>query len=184
MAKTDTVSVELVKRLVRYNPETGQFFWLPRSSEDCARFRSFNSRLAGAETGFLTNEKGYRLLTINNIKFKAHRVAYAIMTGHWPVEIDHINGDRSDNRWCNLRNVTHRENRANTYGWKKPTTSKFIGVVRRKDCDRWMAQVTIRGKNHYLGLFSTEVEAARARDEHLLKHRADKFRPNFEETKS
>ena len=88
-----------------------------------------------------------------------------MMTGEWPEEIDHINGDRSDNRWSNLRNVTHRENRANSYGWSKKTSSKFIGVCKQTGSDRWKAQASVNGKAKHLGLFDSEIEAAKARDD-------------------
>lgn len=182
MVKTQTIEVSLLKELVSYEPETGRFFWKFRTPLTCSRYASFNTRHAGDETGLTKNERGYCLISVKNVKFKAHRVAYALMTGGWPVgEIDHINGDRSDNRWCNLRQVTHRENRANTYGWKKKTSSKYIGVCWQKDCNRWKAQCTIDGRNHHVGLFKTEEEAAKARDRFLLERSPFKLKLNFPE---
>lgn len=180
MAKTETVSIDLIRRFVDYHPDTGRFFWKARTEGDCARFRSFNTRLSGKETGLVKNEKGYCLLRINDVAFKAHRIAYALMTGEWPIEIDHINGERADNRWENLRNVSHRENRANTYGWRKETSSKYIGVCRQPDCDRWKAQATVDGKTHHIGLYLTEEEAAVARDNFLAERSPYKIKYNFE----
>jgi hypothetical protein len=179
MAEAETPDIELIRKLVVYQPDTGKFFFLPRTSSTCARHRSFNARFAGMETGLVRNEKGYLCLTLFNKKHKAHRVAYALMTGQWPEEIDHINGVRSDNRWCNLRNVSRRENRANTYGWSKPTKSQFIGVTKHKAGSSWIAQATMDYKNHYIGSFPTEEEAALARDAFVLSWCKHKPRLNF-----
>ena len=163
MAEYKTVEVELLKKLLSYSPETGKLYWRPRDETTSPRPFSFNTRHAHTEAGCL-NDKGYVLVSIKENRMRAHRVIYAMMTGSWPEEVDHINGNRADNRWGNLRSVSHKTNRANTYGWSKKTSSRFIGVCRQPDCDRWKAQVSINGKAKHIGLFQTEVEAAKARD--------------------
>jgi hypothetical protein len=179
MAKTETISIEVIRELVSYNPNTGELFHKPRTAKHTPRFRSFNTRLAGKAADTSRDGKGYLLVTVNNIKFKAHRIAYAIMTGSWPDTIDHINGVRGDNRWCNLRSVTQRQNRANTYGWTKTTSSKYIGVTHAKTGKPWVAQATLNRKNFFLGSFNTEVEAAKARDRFVLEHNKEHARLNF-----
>lgn len=81
-------------------------------------------------------------------------------------EVDHINGDKLDNRKCNLRFVTHQQNIFNT---KKRIAaspgvkpSKYKGVVWRNDRNKWRSSITIDGEKVYLGLFLSEQEAARA----------------------
>lgn len=184
MAEVEAADIGLIRKLVVYQPDTGKFFFRPRSSHTGARSASFNTRLAGAETGLTRTEKGYLCLSLLDRKYKAHRVAYALMTGEWPHEIDHINGVRDDNRWCNLRNVSRRENRANTYGWSKTTKSVYIGVTKNKASPRWIAQATINYKNHYIGSFSTELEAAKARDTYVLAHCEYTPKLNFPEESS
>jgi len=164
VAHYKTVEIDLLKKLLSYSPETGKLYWKPRDSTTSTRPSSFNTRHAHTEAGCL-NDKGYVLVSVKEKRLRAHRVIYAMMVGEWPEEVDHINGNRSDNRWSNLRNVPHCSNRANTYGWSKKTSSKFIGVCKQPGCDRWKAQATVDGRTKHIGLFKTEVEAARARDE-------------------
>lgn len=163
MAECKTVEIDLLKKLLQYSPETGKLYWKPRDESTSPRAASFNTRHAHTEAGCL-NDKGYVLVSIKENRMRAHRIIYAMMTGSWPEEVDHINGDRSDNRWGNLRNVSCRENRANTYGWSKKTSSRFIGVCKQPDCGRWKAQASVEGKTKHIGLFTCEVEAAKARD--------------------
>lgn len=104
---------ELVN-LLAYDPDSGRLFWLPRLppifpiSKDNS---IFNKRYAGTEA-FRTQDKyGYRMGRILGRAYKAHRVGWAIHTGAWPVgDIDHIDGDPSNNRICNLRDVSRAEN--------------------------------------------------------------------------
>jgi hypothetical protein len=76
-------------------------------------------------------------------------------------EVDHINGNGLDNRRCNLRIVTHQQNMMNV---KKRIngSSKYRGVFWDKEREKWEAQIAINGKSCYLGLFTSEVEAAKA----------------------
>jgi len=164
MAKCKTIEIGLFKKLLQYSPQTGKLYWRPRDESTSPRPASFNTRHAHTEAG-CQNDKGYMLLSVCNQRLRAHRIIYAMMTGEWPEEIDHINGDRSDNRWSNLRNVTHRENRANSYGWSKKTSSKFIGVCKQTGSDSWKAQASVNGETKHLGLFDSEIEAAKARDD-------------------
>ena len=129
-------SIDTLRKLLRYEPETGKLFWLIRTADlfndgyrsaagTCA---NWNAKYAGKEALTSLNGNGYRQGFIFNKHFVAHRVAWALHYGVWPEnEIDHINHDRADNRILNLRDVSRRENSINS----KPSannTSGFNGV--------------------------------------------------------
>lgn len=90
-------------------------------------------------------------------KIYLHRFIMNAMPG---VEIDHINGDKLDNRRCNLRITTRQQNSLNARG--KGGTSQFKGVAWDKANQKWMANIMINGRNHRIGRFRDELEAARA----------------------
>src|SRR5690348_8900862 len=94
-----------LKELLRYDPETGKFFWLVR-----ARRRSRIGDEAGSDHG-----QGYIEIGIEGRRYLAHRLAWFYMTGEWPPEmVDHKDLCRSNNRWANLRLATHGQNVQNT----------------------------------------------------------------------
>jgi hypothetical protein len=84
--------------------------------------------------------------------------------GYWPDEIDHINGDRADNRLSNLREVSNIENQRNKV-LPRNNKSGHIGVSWNKDSKKWMARITINYKLKQVGQFSTIEEAVAARKE-------------------
>lgn len=79
-------------------------------------------------------------------------------------EVDHINGNRYDNRRSNLRLCTRSQNNANWKGKHRPGSSKYRGVCWRKDTKKWKAEVQLNGKTTNIGCFDSEVEAAKAYD--------------------
>jgi HNH endonuclease/AP2 domain len=78
------------------------------------------------------------------------------------MQTDHVNGNGLDNRKENLRICTHQENSMNQKTQKRNKTSKYKGVYKRSDCNRWCASVVKDQKYFYLGLFKTENEAVKA----------------------
>lgn len=98
---------------------------------------------------------GYLQVGVAGQHYYAHRIVWLLTHGRWPVEeIDHINGDRTDNRLVNLRDVSHRGNQQNSpihREGKPPGTCKQGG--------RWRARIQIDGKRRHLGMFDTEEEA-------------------------
>lgn len=82
----------------------------------------------------------------------AHRLAFLLMTGAMPAgDVDHINGNRADNRWCNLRDVSRAVNMQNLRKPRADNTTGFLGVSLSKG--RYQAQIAANGKTHYLGLY-------------------------------
>lgn len=142
---------EELKRLVAYDEATGQFRWLV----DRSRAR------AGDVAGF-PGGKGYRQITINSTHYYVHRLAWLYAHGQWPSgHLDHINGDRADNRIANLRLATIRQNAANQRK-RLGKSSSLKGVSWHAARGKWSAHIRIGGKSTYLGQFETEDAAHQA----------------------
>lgn len=175
MAKHDNITPELLRQLLEHNPETGLMYWKPRSVDLFAdstcnggtrtadwSCRRWNTRYANTEALASIDTLGYKAGRINNIGLRAHRVIWALHYGEWPkYVVDHINGDRTDNRIANLRDVPQSENVKNS---AKPVTNKsgHIGVVSAPN-GKWIAQIGTRANPLYLGTFNTKQEAIHAR---------------------
>jgi hypothetical protein len=140
-----------LKELLHYDPETGHFTWLAAPK--------FGSVKAGSMAGS-TGKNGYTYVGVGGAKYLAHRLAFLFMTGSTPDEdVDHVNRDRSDNRWINLRPATRSENMANT-GPPGNNTSGHRGVHLRKDTGRWSAYGQCGPRRVYLGCFGSREEAS------------------------
>ena len=105
------------------------------------------------------NRQGYICLKINNTQVKAHRVIFMMHHGFLPGIIDHIDGNKANNRIENLRAVTHLENTLNS---KKPSTNRsgIKGVCWHKLKNKWMASCALGGKIYHVGYFDDIQEAA------------------------
>lgn len=135
------LTAEKLRTLLNYDPETGVF-----------------SRAHGKPNVGSPYPNGYIGIRVDYQRYLAHRLAWLHVYGEWPAsEIDHINGDKTDNRICNLRLATRAENNANTRCRAK---SGFKGVVLTKYGYR--AAITINNRFKYLGLFKTPEEAHEA----------------------
>lgn len=156
-------SPELLRRMFNYDEDTGVLYWKPRPREWFATqkaFSTWHTRFSG-KPAFTKMSNGYLGGKIMGVHHYAHRVAYAVATGESLVgHIDHINGDRSDNRISNLRQVTQAENSKNIRIPGKNTTG-FLGVTKRGN--RFIAQAKLNQRVYYLGLYKTAEEAAAAR---------------------
>ncbi|MCC3246677.1 HNH endonuclease [Methylocystis sp. WRRC1] len=160
MAERKTITQEYLKSILDYDPETGVFTWRWRDGLP----NVCNYRDAGKEAGTL-RPTGYRYISIDHRHWAAHRLAYIIMTGEQPVgDVDHINLNKSDNRWRNLRLATRSQNQSNVPCHKR-NKSGIKGVHLQKDCGRWVAYITVNRKRLHLGMFATKEEAAKARED-------------------
>jgi hypothetical protein len=145
--------------LVIYDPSTGRFI---------NKIERNPRALKGATAGY-TNTIGYTVIQINGHKLHAHRLAWLYMTGEWPdCQIDHINRIRSDNRFVNLRQATILQNSHNTKD-RVNNTSGHRGVTWNKHSSKWQAQISIMGRNTYLGLFDSIAEAVAVRQQAVTK---------------
>lgn len=134
---------------VAYDPETGTLTWLA----------SFGKAAAGNPAGTLTT-KGYLAVTVLGRRYLAHRLAWLLTYGELPsVQIDHINGVKTDNRLSNLRLATNSQNHGNR-GPSRASTSGVKGVYWWKTGRKWKAQLTHQGRSHFIGYFSTKEDAA------------------------
>lgn len=157
--------------LLRYEPETGRLFWKKRTPEmflggsnggaqaSCA---SWNKQHEGREAFAGDDGKGYRRGSIKNQKFLAHRLIFAMVHGSWPEEIDHIDGNRSNNRIDNLRAASCTENMRNRKRIKT-NTSGVMGVAFNKTAGKFVARIGRAGRYVHLGYFENFDEAVAAR---------------------
>ena len=170
MSKKILPTPEELRQLLRYEPETGKLYWKERPAEMFnagntsreARCSTWNKRYSGKEALIERHPEGYLRGRVMNKVVYAHRVAWAICKGRWPDElIDHINGDKSDNRIDNLRPASPAENARNSLK-VSPTRSKLKGVHFHKSTGKWMAQITVNRKKIYLGVYGSEIDAHNA----------------------
>lgn len=152
-----TLTAERLRELLDYNPETGVF----------TRQFSTGGQLAGTIAGN-TCKDGRVQLYVDGRNHKAHRLAWLWMMGEWPSGVvDHKDGNPSNNRWNNLRDVTHSVNSQNRKGPTSHNSHGFLGVTRNHK--RFMAHIKIEGKQTYLGTYDTPEEA----HEVYMKHRRE-----------
>jgi hypothetical protein len=137
------LSAERLRGLLYYNPLTGEFM----------RIRRRGRTKIGERPGH-TDEHGYSQIFVDGFRYKAHRLAWLYVHGVFPVGfIDHINGNKSDNRIANLRDADALINVQNLHGPKGRNASGFLGVSRKRD--RWRASIRANGKQLNLGSFDT-----------------------------
>lgn len=113
----------------------------------------------GKRVDTLNTQSGYMQLRLGNRMYRAHRIVWFLHYGEQPPEyIDHINGDRTDNRPENLRKACHHTNLANA---KRSTrnTSGVKGVHWAKNHNKWVAKVGFKGKQRIAGYFDDIAEA-------------------------
>ena len=162
-----------VKRLLDYDPIAGIFTWKTRSPDmfrdgntsaenNCS---SWNKKYAGREPA-LPKRGGYSRISVGLARksgkarfVSAHLVAWMIIYGRMPVnQIDHINGDRTDNRICNLREATNSENAQNRK-LSITNNSGYIGVSWHSGKSKWVARIGINYKRISLGNYDAPEEA-------------------------
>lgn len=145
---------------IRYLPNQGIFIWLSSGMR----------RRQGSIAGH-TSKTGYVVIPFKGKAYRAHRLAYIIMTGNEPTNyIDHINGKRLDNRWENLRDVTMSDNAKNRYNVSSKNKIGLTGVSWDRNKNKWVAYINIDGKQTRLGRFSCLLDAAACRITNAKKH--------------
>lgn len=164
MAKVDSITPEVLRELLEYNPETGKLYWRVRdrkwfkSDRSCS---SFNARDAGKEAMTASKERGHKQGIVLGKQLLAHRVAWAIYYGEWPKkDVDHKNCVPYDNRILNLREATDSQNASNKHLYRN-NTSGLKGASWHAPNGKWAGKIRINKKLIHLGYFES-VEAAHA----------------------
>ena len=150
--------VELLDELLIYNKDSGEFFWKHRDlkhfNASAGRSKEYyqerwNSKWAGVIAGSVHKSSGYRIVKIFGKGYRAHRLAYLMATGVDPLDmsIDHINQNKVDNSFSNLRLVTNAENSKNR-SVPSTNTSGTLGVNVYPDKPNcWTGQLQVNGKS-------------------------------------
>ena len=172
-------SPRVLRRLLDYNPETGELRWKERpvwmfaNTHLGGRFASrkqWNTRYANRPAFTSVNDAGYFYGRVFKSGHRAHRIIWALHYGEHPVgEIDHINGDRKDNRISNLRDVSRKENRRNTRRLDSNTSGR-TGVSWSKSNSKWHAYIGSRNTRQNLGWFESFDDAVSARRRAERRH--------------
>lgn len=165
MAKEPLPSPETLRQLLRYEPEAGKLFWRHRPMQLFATpraFRAWNTRYSDQEAMTSINSGGYLQGHVLGAKVAAHRVVWAMEHNEWPtLMVDHIDGDKTNNRISNLRLATRSQNGMNR-GAENNSKSVYVGVS--PSYGRWRSTIVVDKKQISLGTFDDEVSAAQAYD--------------------
>ena len=145
------ITQKTLKKLFKYNPKTGLFITLTTSPH------GFSGVVAGCK-----NKLGYITISIKGRSYKAHRLAWLYMEGYYPEpDIDHIDGNPSNNKFANLRMVSKSCNLQNSKLSKRNITG-FKGVHPGWN-GYWRARGTANGEKYDLGTYKNVFDAIRAR---------------------
>ena len=162
------LSQEYLLSRLSYDPETGLLYW--RENADLPP--KWNGRWAGKEAFTSVSCGHYKVGRVGGKKHYAHRVIYKMVHGYDPIQVDHINRVKTDNRIANLRAVTSSKNCRNKPK-SKNNTSGFNGVYWRKDRKRWVVRMNLAGLSMYIGSFTRKESAIAARISANAKHGFD-----------
>jgi hypothetical protein len=156
MAKQDSLvraKEKDLSALISYDAETGEFVRLVGGG---------NGVKAGDRAGYIQS-RGYVAMNVGGKQYLAHRLAWRLTHGDWPkADIDHINGDKTDNRLCNLRDVNRQTNTENVRKARTNSASGLLGAYFNKKKAKWFASITTSGRSKFLGHFETAEAAHRA----------------------
>ena len=151
---------EITQKFIdRYNycPESGKLYYK----------KSRGNRKAGSEVGGLC--LGYLTTKVDCKHFFVHRIIWAMNYGYLPDSVDHINGNKTDNRLCNLRECTHKENLRN----RGRNTGRNLPKGVYKHGKKYLSKIRADGVEHYLGLFPNIKSASDAYDEAAVRLHGD-----------
>lgn len=148
------IDVAYLRSILRYETETGFFWWLHRDDVGA----QWNTKFAGKRAGKKTKNEPNRI-GINGRRYKTCRLAWLYMTGEWPKDlVDHEDRDFTNDRWVNLRASTSSQNNANQTA-RVDNKLGVKGVHWRDDLRKYAAGICVRGKQIHLGYFVCPDEA-------------------------
>lgn len=158
----ELLSPERLRNLFQYDPEKGHLVWRERPREHFAndgRWKAWNKTYAGTLALNACTDGRYLRGTIGSVAYYAHRVIWAVVTGEWPHgEVDHIDMNKKNNAWANLRIATRQQNMRNRPALSRNATG-LKGVCKCHRSERWIAQISIKGKNCTIGRFGCPTAA-------------------------
>lgn len=147
----DLIDLQYLKSIIHYDASIGLFTRIAKSGPNA---------VVGPITGH--HHSGYQFIRVKGKKYAARRLAWFYVNGKWPDDtIDHINGEKSDNRIDNLRQASRKHNNFNRQRYRN-NTSGFKGVTWHKASRKWMARVYANRQVYELGCFNSKIEAANA----------------------
>lgn len=142
------VTKEILAQVFAYDPNSGRLVW----------------RETGDEVNSVSTH-GYLYASAFNTTLLVHRIAFRIMTGEWPSQfLDHIDGNKKNNRWSNLRSADPRSNAQNYKRAMSTNSTGFLGVSvdRRSSPHRYRAAITVDGSKRTIGTYATPEQAHEA----------------------
>jgi hypothetical protein len=141
------ITQDKLKEYFNYND--GQLIWKKQPS----------THIKVGDIAGNTNNRGYIQIKFLCNRFYAHRLIFFMFNGYFPQEVDHIDGNKTNNKIENLRQATPAQNRQNR-GISKNNTSGIKGVSWSKKENKWIAQCQVNKKNHFLGRYN-DIELAK-----------------------
>lgn len=168
------INQHTVKHFFEYDPETGAF--------DRIRFVSNQGVIYERRSPVKSRHQfGYYITVVFGKRYRVHHLIFVHMTGEFPTQyVDHIDGDRTNNRWSNLRLATKSENQRN-HGVHANSKTGITGVYWYEPLKKFQAQITVNGERIHLGYFESVVDASVARKNADLLYG---FHPNHGERPS
>lgn len=143
--KENSETAALIREYIGYCPKTGKFWWKKRPAQ---------CRAVGDIAGH--NSRGYWRILFRGRFHYGHRIAFLLMEGRWPSEqIDHINRNKSDNRWCNLREASPSLNAVNRVRSRPNGLPRGVYHAGRK----FSVKIQRNGVSRYLGCFASIEQA-------------------------
>lgn len=156
-----------LKSMIEYDLTTGVFKWLVKPSQ----------AVKVGDVAGSTND-GYVRIKVGPKRYLAHVLAWFYVTGSWPEhEIDHKDGDGTNNRYDNLRPATHGQNAMNKRTW---AGSGYKGVSWSKTAKKYRARIQVNKTMHELGDYKSAEEAARVYDAAARQHHGEFAKTNFD----
>ena len=157
----DLPSQEYLKSIINYDELTGNFKWIDRRGGSKSKIKA----------GSIHKRDQYLRIKIKRVCYQGHRLAWLYVYGYIDntLQIDHINGIRSDNRICNLRLVPRSENQKNLKLSKSNKTG-FNGVSFSKFENKYVASISVNGKRERLGSTHVFEDAVKMRQEANIKY--------------
>ena len=169
---------KLLKELIYYDEKTGEFIWKERQKhhfnikDNRYSYRTWNTRYSNTIADKLNNKTGYKSVRINKKHYLSHRLVFLYLYNYWPIEIDHIDNDKTNNRINNLREVDSFINKQNIK-IRKDCKSGVSGVRYDKIRNKWHVSITINKKFKFIGRFDNFDDAVLTRYNYEIDYNWD-----------